>query len=207
MIMPITDQSPANVCVVFIALFAVLSLLTGCASTKVVISGQPLEESLCRAETPPISLQIYWTTQWRPEQKEPQMREVSALQGVQDFLAGAKCLSVVAFERLASGQALPSDADLLQLAASGDGYIDRIVLVVVRELGPRLVIGLPVIVEGGTEVLIDVRVLDPQEKRTLADSQTLWRNGGVFVVKGVKTLANDMSAALRATLIDRQGKR
>ncbi len=77
-------------------------------------------------------------------------------------------------------------------------------LVVVRELGPRLIVGVPVIVEGGTEVLIDVRVLDAATSESMATTRTLWRNGGTFVIKGVKTLDQDMSAALKSTLMPDQ---
>ena len=58
-----------------------------------------------------------------------------------------------------------------------------------------------VVVEGSTEVLVDVRVVDVATAEPLAATQTLWRNGGTFVIKGVKTLDQDMSAALSATLM------
>jgi hypothetical protein len=40
-----------------------------------------------------------------------------------------------------------------------------------------------------------------QTAKSLSNTQTLWRNGGVFVVKGVSTLNRDMSAALRSVLL------
>jgi len=177
------------------------SLLMGCASTKVEVGGKPLKEPLCRAGGQPTSVLVYWTTQWRADQKEPELREAAAHRGLEDFFSRTNCLSVVATERLSPGQALPDDEEVVRLAARRGTLPDRIVLVAVRELGPKLTIGIPVIVEGGTEVLIDVRVLDPVPPRALADVQTLWRNGGTFVVKGVKTLDRDMSAALNATLM------
>ena len=97
--------------------------------------------------------------------------------------------------------AVASDEALLRLAGAASVKPERVVHIVVRELGPRLVVGVPVIIEGSTEVLIDVRVLDAQQAASLADTRTLWRNGGVFVIKGVKTLDQDMRAALRATLM------
>lgn len=84
---------------------------------------------------------------------------------------------------------------------------ERVLFIVVRELGPRLVIGLPGIVEGGTEVLIDVRVMNSLALESLASVQTSWRNGGTFVIKGVETLDHDMSAALSATLFPDQAKK
>jgi hypothetical protein len=75
------------------------------------------------------------------------------------------------------------------------------VLIVVRELGPKLLIGSPVLVEGGTEVVIEVRVLDGHTAESMANVRTHWQNGGALVVKGVGTLDQDMSAALRTTLM------
>lgn len=90
--------------------------------------------------------------------------------------------------------------------ASRSAGPERVLLIVVRELGPRLPVGLPTIVEGGTEVLVDVRVLGPRSPAPLAETRTLWRNGGVFVLKGTRTLDTDLSAALRATLVSPAGR-
>jgi hypothetical protein len=185
----------------FVASIAALLLMAGCAATKVEITGSPLQEPLCEAGKPPTSVLVYWGNQWRADQKEPQLREAAAQRGLQDFLSRAGCLSVVAVNRVAAGQDLPSNDELVRLAARWQPVPERVLLVVVRELGPKLAVGIPVIVEGGTEVLIDVRVLDPKAAKPLATVQTLWRNGGTFVVKGVKTLDQDMSEALNATLM------
>lgn len=176
-------------------------LLAGCASTTVETTGSPLKEPLCQAGKPSIPTLVYWGTKWRPDQKEPRLREAAALRGIQDFLSRSGCLSVVTIHRLTAEQALASNEELIRSASSSNPNPERILLVVVRELGPRLLIGIPVMVEGGTEVLIDVRVLDATTSESLATTQTRWRNGGMFVIKGIKTLEQDMSAALAATLM------
>lgn len=176
-------------------------LLAGCASTTVETTGSPLKEPLCQVGKPSISTVVYWGAKWRPDQKEPQLREAAAMRGIQDFLRRSSCLSVVAVHRLTAEQALASNEELIRSASSSNPHLQRILLVVVRELGPRLLIGLPVIVEGGTEVLVDVRVLDATTSESLATTQTTWRNGGPFVIKGIKTLDQDMSAALAVTLM------
>ena len=175
--------------------------LAGCASTTVNTTGSPLKEPLCQAGKRPIPTLVYWGTKWRPDQKEPQLREAAALRGIQDFLSWSGCLSVVALNRLTTEQMLAPNEELIRSASSSNPKPERVLLVVVRELGPRLLIGIPVVVEGGTEVLIDVRVLNATTSEVLATTQTTWRNGGPFVIKGVKTLDQDMSAALAVTLI------
>lgn len=184
-----------------LGLLVVTFLPIGCASTTVTTTGLPLKEPLCQPSKPSIPTLVYWGTKWRPDQKEPQLREAAALRGIQDFLSRSGCLSVVAIHRLTTEQALASNEELMRSASSSNYKPERILLVVVRELGPRLLIGIPVVVEGGTEVLVDVRVLDPTTSASLATTHTTWRNGGMFVIKGIKTLDQDMSAALDATLM------
>ncbi len=188
-------------CAVAGATVAVLFVLAGCASTTVETTGSSLAAPLCTGAAPALATVVYWGPQWRPDQKEPQLREAAALRGIEDFLARTKCLAVAGVHRLPMRDAIPSDSELLRSVASTSAVPERVVLIVVRELGPRLVIGIPAVVEGGTEVLIDVRVIDVQRSASLANAHTSWRNGGSFVVKGVKTLDQDLSAALSATLM------
>lgn len=184
-----------------LVLATALVVVAGCASTQVETSGSSLKEPLCRVGGRAVGTAVVWGPRWRPDQKEPALREAAALRGIQDFLGRTSCLAVTGVLRFQDAAELPSDAELLRLAASPSVMPDRVVLIVVRELGPRITLGLPVIVEGGTEVLVDVRVLDPRRAAPLASTRTHWRHGGSFVIKGVKTLDRDMSAALGATLM------
>jgi len=186
-----------------LAIIFVCAALFGCASTKVESSGSGLEKPLCQAGAERLSALIYWETHWRPDQKEPPRREAAALRGIKDFFAHSRCVANADIRRLPSelGATVPSDEQLLRLAATATPAPDRVVLIVVRELGPKLLIGIPVLVEGGTEVVIDVRVLNVHTSETMANVRMHWQNGGTFVIKGVKTLDQDMSAALRTTLM------
>lgn len=190
---------------VVLASFSLAILLSGCATTTTEISGVALPQPLCTPGGPPVSIALYWEPQWRPDQKEPPIREALAQRGIEQFLAQHACLAVADLKRLSSGAHPPTDAELLHLAAGAKPPPARVVYVVVRELGPRLLFGLPVLIEGGTEVVIEVRVLDPAASEVLANSQTRWRNGGTFVIKGIKSLDQDMSAALTASLMGAPG--
>lgn len=179
----------------------VISVLAGCATTTVSTSGSLPRMPLCQPGQPPVSTLVFWTTQWRPDQKEPLLREAAAERGIADFVAGTGCLTGLGIQRLPTAATPPGDAEFVALAARTAPPPERAILVVVRELGPRLTIGLPEIIAGETEVLIDIRVVSPKSAESLASAQMHWRNGGTFVIKGVKTLDQDMSAALRATLM------
>lgn len=77
---------------------------------------------------------------------------------------------------------------------------EKVVLIVVRELGPTVKIGASIaLVEGGTEVVLDLSEYEPNkpEPRTFT---VRWRSGGPGTLKGVATLPQDMQAALEAGL-------
>ena len=52
----------------------------------------------------------------------------------------------------------------------------------------------------GTEVVLELRVFDVRTAKPMADIRAHWQNGGSFVIKGVGSLDQDMSAALAAVL-------
>lgn len=189
-----------------IALVA-LVFLTGCATTKVETIGSPLEKPFCQLKKPPITTLVLWGTQWRPDQKEPHLREAAASRGIREFLNSFSCISATDVRKISWGEHPPLNEDILRIAASSKPEPEMVLFVVVRELGPRLIIGIPSIVEGGTEVKIDVRVLEMQSSKLLADSQTLWRDGGTFVIKGIGTLDHDMSSALSSVLMSHRGEK
>jgi hypothetical protein len=176
--------------------------LAGCASTKVETTGASMQEPFCKPGTGKLSALVYWGPRWRPDQKEPERREAAALRGIESFFADASCVAGYEVRRLPGERLaeLPSDEALLKLAAAAAPRPDKVFAIVVRELGPVLRIGIPSIVEGGTEVALEVRVLDVPTVRPQANVRTHWSNGGTFVVKGVGSLERDMSAALAAAL-------
>lgn len=176
-------------------------IVAGCASTTVEITGTPLQQPLCRPQDAPRSVAVYWQPRWRADQKEPAVREALARRGIEQFLAQSRCLVTAELTRLPDDTGIPSDQELVRRAAKAPQPVDRLIHIVVRELGPRLLIGLPVIVEGGTEVVVEVRVLNAATSASLADTRTQWRHGGTFVIKGIGSLDSDLSAALRATLL------
>lgn len=181
----------------------VLGALSGCASTTVESTGHTMQAPLCGSAAAPASasVAVLWGPSWRPDQKEPPLREAAALRGIQQFFATQRCLTDVAIARIdIPAQGALSDAALLDKAKALTPHADKAVLIVVRELGPLLRIGLPTLVEGGTEVVIEVRVVDAARQASLAQVQTHWHKGGPFYIQGVKTLDQDMQAALASVL-------
>jgi len=160
--------------------------LAGCASTKVDTSGAGAGRPLCQPAGQRLSALVVWHPQWRHDQKDVAAREAAAQSGIEQFFAGSGCFAAAEVQR---GAVIPP-----RPAA------DRVIAITVRELGPVIrLLASPALVEGGTEVVLEVKVLG-RGGEPLADLHTHWQNGGAFVIKGTRTLAQDMSAALAAAL-------
>jgi len=157
---------------------------------------------LCQSRDEQISGLIVWLPEWRPDQKEVALREEAAQRGIEQFFRHSGCFSNVHVRRLTDDGATRtfSDLHLIKLAESEVPAPDRVVFIKVKELGPVLRIGLPVLVEGGTEVVLELKALNVRTHELIATLRTHWQNGGPLVIKGVKTLEQDMRAALAATL-------
>ena len=75
------------------------------------------------------------------------------------------------------------------------------VSITVRELGPVLkLFSSLALVDGGTEVVLDIVAFSPGRPGSRVDFSVYWQNGGHGVVKGVASLPEDMAAALAAAL-------
>ena len=187
------------------AILAAVALVvsSGCASTKVETTGATMHEPFCREGAGKLSSAlVYWGPKWRPDQKEPERREAAALRGIESFFADSACVARFDVRRLPGERMadVPSDEALLKLAAAASSRPDKALVIVVRELGPIIRIGIPSVVEGGTEVVLELRLLDVPAASVQANVRTHWSNGGTFVIKGVGSLERDMSAALAAAL-------
>jgi len=182
---------------------SVAMLLSGCASTKVSVTGLDAEQTrypLCPKEPAKASIAVVWGTQWRPDQKEPLLREDAAQRGLVSYFSTLPCGPALSVQRLPAPFVLE---DLSEQAAFAKlpglaRVANKVVLISVRELGPKLLIGLPTLVEGGTEVVFDVMVLDAKRGTKVAEFKTHWQHGGPFYIKGVKSLDEDMKMALTA---------
>jgi len=166
-----------------IAVLGLCFALAGCASTTVQTTG-PATRPLCRVD---LSALVVWEPKWRPDQKDVPEREAAAQRGIERFFFDSGCFADTEIRR--------NDDRMLEIGA------DRLVAIRVRELGPVVrLLGSPALIDGGTEVVLEVKVLDARTLEILADLRTHWQHGGPGVIKGVGTLEDDMRAALAAVM-------
>lgn len=175
-------------------------VLCGCAATtSVEFAGQRPASPVCQGANAPLSAVVVWGPNWRPDQKDVGAREQAAERGIADFFATQDCFARTQVERLASGTLGSFDEAKAVAAASGFGA-QRVVYVVVKELGPVVkLLSSAALIEGGTEVVLDVAIYDPA-RGPQGRFTTHWRHGGAGVIKGVASLQGDMRAALATAL-------
>jgi len=173
---------------------ALLGACAGTATTQVTLM-PPDQAPVCQPQAA-LKAAVLWRTRWRPDQKEVPDREAAAAQGVTRFFADGGCFASAVVARVdpsVTAFAVPPGSDLL-------------LVLTVRELGPTVkLLSSAALVEGGTEVVVDVAVVRPGRREADREFAIRWQDGGPGVVKGVQTLPSDMAAALKAGLLTRQG--
>jgi len=174
---------------------ALLGACAGTATTQVTLT-PPDQAPVCQPQAA-LKASVFWRTQWRADQKDVPEREAAAAQGINRFFADGGCFASAVVARADAGVtafAVPPGSDLL-------------IVLTVRELGPTVkLLSSAALVEGGTEVVVDVAVVRPGRREPDREFSIRWQDGGPGVVKGVQTLPSDMAAALKAGLLTRQGR-
>jgi hypothetical protein len=181
--------------------------LFGCATTHFEVTGDALSQPLCQSKAGQFSALVLWGPVWRANQKDAPLREEAALRGIEDF--AATCFGTVSIRRLEGGclAEAPTDEQVRALAANEVPPPDKVLVVIVRELGPVIQILGPVAAfGGGTEVVLELQTRNPRSGEPMAKLQTHWHNGGSFVIKSTKTLPQDMRSALQAALASAQSQ-
>jgi hypothetical protein len=194
----LTRKYAAEAAKSFLVVLAFLTL-GGCAATEVtthVVGNRP---PLCQAQAVSQTAMILWGTAWRDNQKEVALRDEMASRAIAQYFNTCPCFSRVEVLKLAAGREAVglSDVEALKFAMSTGGEYGKVILLRVEELGPLVVIyPSPVLWEGGTEVVLRVRVLDARLSTLESDITIHWKDSGAFVLKGTKTLERDLQAAL-----------
>lgn len=171
------------------ALF-IAALLCGCATTTTVTTAPAGQAPVCQPESK-LKATVLWQTRWRADQKDVPQREAAAARGMADFFAGAACFPATTVAR--------ADAD--HPAFTVPPGSDMLLVLTVRELGPTVkLLSSAALIEGGTEVAVDVARYVPGGSAPDRQFSIHWRSGGPGVVKGVQSLPADLAAALRAGL-------
>jgi len=204
--MPYYKRDTRLIQIVGIIITAITGLIIcGCAATKIVTHAIVRKPPLCQMQSAPESALVLWGPAWRENQKEIALREDIASRAINQFFTTSPCYSKVEVLKSVAGRSAIelSDAQALKFAVASNGGFDKVIILRVEELGPLVLIHpSPILWEGGTEVVLRIRVLNTKTSSVEADVTSHWKNGGAFVLKGTKTLERDMEAALTSVFIE-----
>lgn len=180
----------------FVASVAAFALLAGCASTTVTVTPSP-QAPVCDRRAAAL---VLWAPEWRPDQKDVAEREVAAAEGLGEFFGRSGCFARTELRRVAD---LGPASVAAQVADTRDaGAFDAVVTIAVRELGPVVqLLASPALVDGGTEVVLQVAAYVPPDSAQPRTFTVHWQNGGPGVLKGVESLPHDLQEALAAGLL------
>lgn len=172
-------------------------MLTGCAATTSLTLTPSPQAPVCQRSPQRVNAVVLWGIQWRVDQKDVADREVAARTGIERFFRESGCFAGAEVQRLTSS----APPEVQATAVVQPSQSDLILVVLVRELGPVLKLGSPgALVEGGTEVVLEVSAYEPGTTIPGRAFSVHWRNGGPGVVKGVASLPADIQSALQASL-------
>ena len=179
-----------------VACLAACVPVVGCASTTVTVTPSP-QAPVCDARAAAL---VLWAPEWRPDQKDVPDREAAAAAGLDEFFRRSGCFARVELRRVMD--LTPASVSPEVAAATGDGPFDVLVAIAVRELGPVVeLLASPALVDGGTEVVLQVSSWVPPSAARPRVFMVHWQNGGPGVVKGVASLPQDVQEALAAGLL------
>jgi hypothetical protein len=168
-------------------------LLAGCVSTTVALSPSP-QAPVCERTARAL---VLWAPAWRADQKDAVDRAAAAEAGLMDFFGSGDCFARSELRRMPDQGAAAAEAD----AAAASDRSRRTVVIAVRELGPVVrLLSSAALLEGGTEVVLEVAVHGEPGVAPPRRFSVHWRSGGPGVVRGVASLPGDTRAALHAGL-------
>lgn len=176
----------------YLATIVAGTVMSGCAATTIAVTPSP-QSPVCDRD---FSALVLWMPRWRPDQKDVPEREAAAAQGLQTFFDTSGCFARAEIRRVANGE----NGSIRAQATPGTGS-DKTVFIAVRELGPVVrLLSSAALVEGSTQVVLDVTEYSPPASMNPREFSVSWQNGGPGVIKGVTSLPADMQAALNAAL-------
>lgn len=198
---PLPDDGARLKYLFFCVIVALIFAGQGCSTVNLRQYNAGPKPEICTASQEPAGLFVLWGTAWRENQKEPQLRREIATRSIQAFFSSLPCRRRVFLLDSWNGQPAPllSDTQALEAARAQPSPIGEVLIIRVEELGPFIKIYLsPILWEGGTEIILRIRMLKVSTGVMESDVTTHWIRGGPFVLRGVSSLDEDLAAALQS---------
>jgi hypothetical protein len=179
------------------SILCVTLIFAGCAATKVSRYQAAGQSSICNGNDLG-TVAVLPEAAWRPDQKEPQKREMMALAEIKDVFQSIPCGSVSqpgGVREFANWSSIPEPELLNRFASEG---VDTIIIIRVEELTPNLNItfSLPFLWGGSNEADFRIRALSTKTGTVLNDMRINRVTGGAFNIRPAKWSGIELNSAL-----------
>jgi hypothetical protein len=174
-------------------------VFSGCSTIRVNTYAAGMKPPLCQSDIANQKILVLWGTAWRSDQKEADRREQIASVAIPRFFNSTSCYGSATVQKSIDGRdgISMSDSQILKSDIVVSGKFQKIVVLRLEELGPTLMFYLsPILWQGSTKVSLRIRVLDVATSSLDSDVAMHWEKGGAFVIRGVKSLEDSLTAAL-----------
>jgi len=173
-----------------------LVLAAGCASAPPGAETVPVQAPLCAPGVSLGKVVIAPLTRWRPDQKEPEVREAIAQKAIEAVAPAISCAtSVKVLGITADGKSAEA------LAAAGAEQAKTALLIHIDELGPITILSFPALWSTWSDVKFTLDAVDVQTGANLRSIPHRRQKGGAFEARGLDPLQGEMEAALKDVIL------
>lgn len=178
--------------------------LAACSSATVQEATQVGTPPLCSQGRALGAVLVVAETRWRPDQKEPALRQAMAQRAIESAVDLLPCGQVIAVTPIgASSQ--QTNAEML--ANNATAKADTLIRVRAEELGPQLIISIPVLWRVNSDAKMHVTALDARTGATLLEVEHRRTVGGPFTLRPAAMAEGEFATALRHILVGREPHR
>ncbi len=173
-----------------------LGSTAACASAPPGAERFPVQAPLCAPGVSLGKVVIAPLTRWRPDQKEPKVREEIARKAIDAVAPAITCASS---SRVLDVVADAGASDALA-AARAEGA-NTALLIHIDELGPIAILSFPALWSTWSDVKFTLDAVDVQTGATLRSIPHRRQKGGAFEARGLDPLQGEMEAALKDVIL------
>ncbi len=182
-----------------INIIAAMFIISSCASTRVYTYSIDGKETICNKDSIKLgSIVVLPEAAWRKNQKEPEKREVMALNEIKKAFKGISCGNVSlpnGIKTFKNWSGVSENNILSQFSAEG---FDTIIIIRIEELTPKLNItfSIPFLWSGSNEADFRVKVISVKTGKVLNDMRIKRETGGLFNIRPAEWSKDELYYAL-----------
>lgn len=173
-----------------------LASSAACASAPPGAESFPAQAPLCAPGVSLGPILIAPLTRWRPDQKEPEVREAIAKKAIEAVAPAISCASSWKVLDIA-----PDAGSSAAIAAAKTEGAKTAVLVHIEELGPIAILSFPALWSTWSDVKFTLDAVDVQTGANLRSIPHRRQKGGAFEARGLDPLQAEMEAALKDVIL------